>query len=91
MISFLLYGVCSFAAIGGFLFGYDSGVISGVLTMTDFKIKMNGTENLSSLEQGTITGLLLAGCFVGSLVAGNIYSGKCFIVYLKLYIFRTFR
>lgn len=71
MIPYLLYGVCSFAAIGGFLFGYDSGVISGVLTMTDFQIKMSGVPRLTSLEQGTITGLLLAGCFVGSLIAGK--------------------
>ncbi|KAI8333275.1 general substrate transporter [Choanephora cucurbitarum] len=67
--SFLLYGVCAFAAIGGFLFGYDTGVISSILTMNRFQLKMAGVESLTSLQEGTITGLLLAGCFVGSLLA----------------------
>ncbi|OBZ88450.1 High-affinity glucose transporter [Choanephora cucurbitarum] len=67
--NFLLYGVCAFAAIGGFLFGYDTGVISSILTMNRFQIKMAGVESLTSLQEGTITGLLLAGCFVGSLLA----------------------
>ena len=70
MGSFILYAVCAFAAIGGFCFGYDTGVISGVLTMEDFIMKMTGTTKLTSLQTGTITGLLLAGCFVGSLLAG---------------------
>ncbi|CAO3608494.1 unnamed protein product [Mucor hiemalis] len=70
MGSFLLYAVCAFAAIGGFCFGYDTGVISGVLTMEDFIFKMSGNTELTSLQTGTITGLLLAGCFVGSLLAG---------------------
>ncbi|KAI8342692.1 general substrate transporter [Chlamydoabsidia padenii] len=40
--------------------------------MDPFKIAMNGTTTLSPLEQGTITGLLLAGCFVGSLFAAPL-------------------
>lgn len=69
--SLVLYSICSFAAIGGLCFGYDTGVISSVLTMSDFQITMTGTAYLSSLQQGTITGLLLAGCFIGSLIAGK--------------------
>ncbi|KAI9470515.1 MAG: general substrate transporter [Benjaminiella poitrasii] len=68
--SVLLYSVCLFAAIGGFCFGYDTGVISGVLTMTPFKIQMTGEDYLSPLQTGTITGLLLAGCFIGALLGG---------------------
>ncbi|KAI8093263.1 general substrate transporter [Halteromyces radiatus] len=64
-----VYLVSLFSAIGGFCFGYDTGVISGILQMDPFKMEMNGTTSLSPLEQGTITGLLLAGCFVGSLLA----------------------
>ncbi|ORZ12615.1 general substrate transporter [Absidia repens] len=64
-----VYFVCLFAAIGGFCFGYDTGVVSSVLNMKPFIFAMNGDTSLSPLEQGTITGLLLAGCFVGSLLA----------------------
>ncbi|KAG1123001.1 hypothetical protein G6F42_010953 [Rhizopus arrhizus] len=71
--SLQLYVVCAFAAIGGFCFGYDSGVISGVLTMPTFIEKMTGGgEYLTALQQSVITGLLLAGCFVGSLFAGQL-------------------
>jgi MFS family permease len=70
--SFTLYAVSLFAAIGGLCFGYDTGVISSVLTMETFALQMTGDKTyLSSLETGTITGLLLAGCFVGSLLSGK--------------------
>ncbi|KAI7889136.1 general substrate transporter [Mucor mucedo] len=73
MGSSTLYSVCAFAAIGGLCFGYDTGVISSVLTMKHFVTKMTGDptlDKLSTLMTGTITGLLLAGCFIGSLLAG---------------------
>ncbi|KAI7862105.1 general substrate transporter [Spinellus fusiger] len=66
-----VYIVSLFAAIGGFCFGYDTGVISGVLTMSHFiSLMTGGGTTLSALQTGTITGLLLAGCFVGALLAG---------------------
>ncbi|RCH85742.1 hypothetical protein CU097_004500 [Rhizopus azygosporus] len=67
-----LYIVCAFAAIGGFCFGYDTGVISGVLTLPDFIQVMTGDPSVTTLraiQKSVITGLLLAGCFVGSLFA----------------------
>ncbi|KAI8149331.1 general substrate transporter [Fennellomyces sp. T-0311] len=66
-----VYAVSLFAAIGGFCFGYDTGVLSGVLTMDHFIFTMRGREFLTPLETGTLTGLLLAGCFVGALLAGQ--------------------
>ncbi|KAJ3895370.1 general substrate transporter [Lentinula edodes] len=57
---------------GGFLFGYDIGVISGLLVMPDF-VQRFGQENpdgsftLSSSRQSIITSLLSAGTFVGAL------------------------
>ncbi|KAH7922786.1 general substrate transporter [Leucogyrophana mollusca] len=61
-----------FIAFGGFLFGYDIGVISGCLIMPDFvarfgQIGPDGKPFLSSSRQSIITSLLSAGTFVGSL------------------------
>ncbi|KAI8880290.1 general substrate transporter [Backusella circina FSU 941] len=67
--SIQLYIVSIFAAIGGFCFGYDTGVISGVLTMEDFIFTMSGKDFLQPIQTSVITGLLLAGCFVGALFA----------------------
>lgn len=63
-----------FVAFGGFLFGYDIGVISGCLIMPDF-IRRFGTPDtanpgeyiLDSNRQSIITSLLSAGTFVGAL------------------------
>ncbi|KAK4704933.1 hypothetical protein P7C70_g1270, partial [Phenoliferia sp. Uapishka_3] len=52
--------ICTFIAFGGFLFGYDIGVIRfGDLT--------NGVYVLDSVRQSEITALLSAGTFVGAL------------------------
>ncbi|TFK86335.1 general substrate transporter [Polyporus arcularius HHB13444] len=61
-----------FIAFGGFLFGYDIGVISGCLIMPDFvqrfgEQQSDGTWVLSSSRQSIITSLLSAGTFVGAL------------------------
>jgi hypothetical protein len=39
--------------------------------MDPFIEQMTGQKYLSPLQTGTITGLLLAGCFVGSLLSGK--------------------
>ncbi|MFC6707054.1 sugar porter family MFS transporter [Flexivirga alba] len=56
----------SVIAVGGFLFGYDTGVISGALLFikTDF--------HLSSTEQGAVVSLLLLGAMVGALGEGRV-------------------
>lgn len=41
--------------------------------MPHFQQAMRGRDYLTALEQGTLTSLLLAGCFVGSLLAGKSY------------------
>lgn len=67
----LVYAVTSFAAIGGFCFGYDTGVISGVLSMENFVGYMtDGQTAFTSLQSSTIVSTLLAGCFVGALLSG---------------------
>ncbi|KAH7105247.1 general substrate transporter [Auriculariales sp. MPI-PUGE-AT-0066] len=64
---------CFFVAFGGFLFGYDIGVISGCLIMPDFIQRFGEWDPvkneyfLSSNRSSIITSLLSAGTFIGAL------------------------
>ncbi|KNB12756.1 MFS transporter, SP family, sugar:H+ symporter [Fusarium oxysporum f. sp. lycopersici 4287] len=63
--------------MGGMIFGYSSGQVSGYFMMKDYGERFgvpngDGTYNFSAARQGTITGLLSIGCLFGSLVAGNL-------------------
>ncbi|KAK0635103.1 general substrate transporter [Bombardia bombarda] len=66
------------ASIGGFMFGYVSGQISGFFDMYDFASRFGelnsatGVYEFSAARQGAIVGLLPAGCLFGSLIAGHI-------------------
>lgn len=46
------------ASIGGFMFGYESGQISGFLAMSDFIERFGENGEFSAVRQGTIVGLL---------------------------------
>jgi sugar porter (SP) family MFS transporter len=59
--------VAGIAAIGGFLFGYDTGVIGGALLY--IKGDLNAT---SDLDQQAIVASLLIGAVVGALVGGRL-------------------
>ncbi|CAG8606386.1 5868_t:CDS:10 [Funneliformis caledonium] len=61
-----VYLCAAFSAIGGLLFGYDIGVISGILTMTHFREEFPADP----VKEGTIVSSLLAGCFFGALISG---------------------
>jgi len=61
-----LYLTVFVSAIGGLLFGYDIGVINGVLVMGPFKDTFRWS---STGEEGFIVSSLQLGCFLGSLVA----------------------
>jgi sugar porter (SP) family MFS transporter len=54
-------------ALGGLLFGYDTGVVSGALLF--LKKDFGG---LSNFQQELVTSLLLVGAMVGAIVAGRV-------------------
>ncbi|PZD26395.1 AraJ, Arabinose efflux permease [Pyrenophora tritici-repentis] len=66
--AYLLTAVASF---GGMLFGWDTGLIGGVLTMDAFQHSFNLDKNSPHFAnlQGNIVSVLQAGCFFGALAS----------------------
>jgi MFS family permease len=62
----LLVRVSAIAAIGGLLFGYDTGVISGALLFIKTDLHAN------TFEQQAIVAVLLLGAMVGALASGYL-------------------
>ena len=85
-ITFIAVFLGLVASIGGFMFGYTSGQISGYFNMIDYQRRFGEyTENPNKLEggatsgyyfsvtrQGTIVSMLCAGALIGSLAVGNL-------------------
>jgi len=63
-------GGAAITALGGLLFGYDTGVVSGALLF--LRTQFGG---LSNFEQELVTSLLLVGAMAGALIAGRL-SGR---------------
>ncbi|KAJ6143696.1 Major facilitator superfamily domain general substrate transporter [Penicillium samsonianum] len=64
-------------SMGGFLFGYDTGQISGFLEMPDFlqrfgEPQSDGTYHFTNVRSGLIVALLSIGTLIGALVAAPI-------------------
>jgi sugar porter (SP) family MFS transporter len=62
----LLLRICSIAAIGGLLFGYDTGVISGAL------LYIKDDLHAGKLAQEWIVSSLLVGAIVGAVLSGYL-------------------
>ncbi|KAG5919676.1 hypothetical protein E4U61_000699 [Claviceps capensis] len=71
------------ASMGGFIFGYISGQISGFFLMDDFAERFGelqppgangeaGNHIFSAARQGTIVGMVSIGALFGSLIAGKM-------------------
>ncbi|KAL6879234.1 hexose transporter-like protein [Trichoderma novae-zelandiae] len=76
-VTFLACALGAIAAIGGFIFGYVSGQISGFFLMEDYgrrfgSLQSDGSFNFSAARQGTIVGLLCVGALIGALIAGKM-------------------
>ncbi|KAI1776817.1 general substrate transporter [Hypoxylon cercidicola] len=64
-------------SMGGLIFGYDTGQISGFLEMPDFlrrfgELQPDGSYGFSNVRTGLIVGLLSIGTLIGALVAAPI-------------------
>ncbi|KAK6076506.1 D-xylose-proton symporter (hexose transporter) [Seiridium cupressi] len=66
-----ILGLSTFASLGGFLFGYDQGVVSGVLTMESFAAKFPRVY-LDSNFKGWFVSTLLLVAWLGSLINGPL-------------------
>ncbi|KAF8074109.1 hypothetical protein FPV67DRAFT_1480790 [Lyophyllum atratum] len=65
----LLYSISIFASLGVFLFGYDQGVMSGIITGPHFIKYFNAP---GPIEVGTMVAVLEIGAFVTSIAAGRV-------------------
>jgi SP family galactose:H+ symporter-like MFS transporter len=64
--SWFVYVAAGFAALGGLLFGYDTGVISGAV------IFIKKDFSLSTFPQELVVSMVLAGATVGAIVGGRL-------------------
>ncbi|MEM7174459.1 MAG: sugar porter family MFS transporter [Chlamydiota bacterium] len=84
----LIFLPAAFAALGGFLFGYDTGVISGAILFmkTQFQLSTRQTE--------LIVSIISVGAVFGSLLAGPLsdrFGRKKILLFTSLlYVFSAF-
>jgi MFS family permease len=67
-----LIRICLLAAAGGFLFGFDTSVISGVIEY----ISAPQVYNLSEISKGWTVSCIIIGCMIGCVLAGPL-STRC--------------
>ena len=72
------YVLTLIASFGGMLFGWDTGLIGGILTMPSFQRSFNLNPESKSFSdlQGNIVSILQGGCFFGA--ASSFYVGDSF-------------
>ncbi|AJU70060.1 BAH_G0011620.mRNA.1.CDS.1 [Saccharomyces cerevisiae] len=87
--------MCIMIAFGGFVFGWDTGTISGFVNQTDFIRRFgmkhkDGTNYLSKVRTGLIVSIFNIGCAIGGIILsklGDMYGRKVgLIVVVVIYI-----
>ncbi|CAI4046300.1 hypothetical protein N7582_003778 [Saccharomyces uvarum] len=76
--------LCLCVAFGGFMFGWDTGTISGFVAQTDFLRRFgmkhkDGTYYLSNVRIGLIVAIFNIGCAFGGIIlskGGDLYGRK---------------
>ncbi|RZK68184.1 MAG: MFS transporter [Pedobacter sp.] len=80
-----LYLVCLVAALGGFLFGFDTAVISGTISLVtrDF--------GLNAISEGWFVSCALLGCIIGVIISGKLSDrfGRKIVLILSAFLFLT--
>ncbi|ABN67990.2 Sugar UpTake (tentative) [Scheffersomyces stipitis CBS 6054] len=78
---------CMLVAFGGFVFGFDTGTISGFLNMSDFlsRFGQDGSEGkyLSDIRVGLIVSIFNIGCAIGGIFLskiGDVYGRRIGII-----------
>ncbi|CAI4362057.1 BCN_G0012290.mRNA.1.CDS.1 [Saccharomyces cerevisiae] len=87
--------MCIMIAFGGFVFGWDTGTISGFVNQTDFIRRFgmqhkDGSYYLSKVRTGLIVSIFNIGCAIGGIILsklGDMYGRKVgLIVVVVIYI-----
>lgn len=75
--------ICTVAALGGFLFGFDTAVISGVVGFVKSEYAM------SAAREGWFVSVALLGCIIGVLCAGKLSDsyGRKKVLLLSAFLF----
>jgi SP family myo-inositol transporter-like MFS transporter 13 len=77
----IIYLMSLLSAMGGFLFGYDTGIVSGAMVF------VRKIFNLNSLWQELVVSITILGAWVLSLMAGSLserYGRKTIILYASV-------
>jgi len=67
---FYLFFVCLVTALGGFLFGFDTAVISGTVGFVKAQFA------LDAFEEGWFVAVALLGCIIGVAFSGSWRTGS---------------
>eukprot|EP01135_Chromosphaera_perkinsii_P008051 Nk52_evm1s1096 gene=Nk52_evmTU1s1096 len=92
-----IYVVTLFATIGGLLFGYDIGIMGGVIVMDDFRDEFDWPRKVSGKDDpqdvataiGWVVSVFNLGCFASALFGGTIADrfGRRFAIFSAALVF----